>query len=127
LTNKLKKTLTHHKINFINKTNLSRKEIYQEYINTDIVAFVSLREGFGLPIIEANAIGRVVICSDLSSMPEVANDSAHFVNPLDASDIKNGIEKLIENKPYRIQLIQNGFINAAKYHPKKIAEEYRNL
>ena len=127
LSNELINTLTEHKINFVNKVNLSREEIHQEYIYCDIVAFVSLHEGFGLPIIEANAIGRTVITSNISSMPEVANKAAHFVNPLNVSDIKNGIVELIENKPYRMQLIQNGFINAAKYHPIKIAEEYRSL
>ncbi len=127
LSNELKNTLTQHKINFVNKTNLSRSEIYQEYIHTDIVAFISLREGFGLPIIEANAIGRSVISSNLSSMPEVAGNAAHLVNPHNIEAIKNGFIKLINENEYRTQLIENGWKNAQLYTPEIIAEQYQLL
>ena len=60
-----KEKLEIYNLKYINKTNLSREEIHQEYINCDIVAFISLHEGFGLPIIEANAIGRTVITLSL--------------------------------------------------------------
>ena len=127
LNDELKNTLNQHKINFVNKTNLSRSEIYQEYIHTDIVAFVSLREGFGLPIIEANAIGRSVISSNLSSMPEVAGNAAHLVNPHNIEAIKNGFIKLINENEYRTQLIENGWKNAQLYTPEIIAEQYQLL
>lgn len=114
-------------INYINKFNLSRNEIYKEYIYTDIVVFVSLREGFGLPIIEANAIGRPVISSNCSSMPEVANNSAHLVNPTNVIEIRHGIEKIINDENYRNVLIENGLKNARYYSPKLIADKYMSL
>lgn len=123
----LKEKLDISGLTYFNKTNLPRKEIHQEYINCDIVAFISLHEGFGLPIIEAHAIGRTVITSNLSSMPEVANNAAHFVNPLNTEDIKNGFIKLINEKEYRTELIENGWKNAQLYTPEIIAEQYQLL
>lgn len=127
LSNELINTLTKYKINFVNKVNLSREEIHQEYIYCDIVAFVSLHEGFGLPIIEANAIGRTVITSNLSSMPEVANKAAHFVNPFAIEDIKNSFNQIINNADYRKSLVENGWENAQLYTSKIVAKKYKNL
>ncbi len=127
LTVELLELLKESKINYINKYNLTREEIYLEYVNCDIVAFVSLREGFGLPIIEANAIGRAIMTSDISSMPEVAGNSAHLVNPMNIEEIRNGIIKLTENDAYRNQLIANGVENAKKYSPNLIANYYKDL
>ncbi len=114
-------------VNFINKTNLTHSEIYNEYVNCDIVSFVSLHEGFGLPIVEANIIGRAIITSSISSMPEVANNAAHMVNPNNVDDIKGGILKLIENNTYRNTLISNGFENVKQFSPQKIASLYEEL
>lgn len=123
----LKNLLKENKIAYINKVNLTRLEIYQEYINTDMVAFISLQEGFGLPIIEANAVGRPVISSNTSSMPEVANNAAHLVDPKNIDEIKNGFIKIITNVNYRNLLIENGTKNAKRFHPDIIAMNYRTI
>ncbi len=127
LSPKLISLLERNKINYINKYNLNRKGIYREYINTDIVAFISLYEGFGLPIVEANAVGRAVITSKTSSMPEVGGNAAHYVNPYDVDDIKDGIVKVINDNEYRNQLISNGYRNIEKYNPIEIARKYEQL
>jgi glycosyltransferase involved in cell wall biosynthesis len=121
------KKLKEYNINFINKYNLKREEIFQEYLNCDIVMFVSLHEGFGLPILEANAVGRPVITSNISSMPEVAANAAYFVNPLNIIEIRKAIIELIKDKSLREKLVNNGFENLKRFHPDKISEAYLNV
>lgn len=81
--------------------------IFTDYVNDeDLVAlynkaymfvYPSLFEGFGLPILEAMACGTPVITSNITSMPEVAGDSAILINPYDEKEIRNAMERLIEN------------------------------
>ena len=61
--------LEKNKIVYVNYTNLSQEAIIQQYIDCDMLSFVSTYEGFGMPIIEANATGRPVVTSNLLSMP----------------------------------------------------------
>jgi glycosyltransferase involved in cell wall biosynthesis len=114
-------------VNYVNSFNLTQAQLISKYEECDIVSFVSLYEGFGMPIIEANSVGRVVITSSVSSMPEIAGDSAHFVDPLDVSSIKAGILCVIENTQYRDTLITNGFKNAKRFDAVAIAEAYTAL
>lgn len=117
--------LNKYKINYVNSFNLSDDEVLVKYQNCDIVIFVSEYEGFGMPILEANAVGRVVITSNIYSMPEISGNSAHLVNPLCVDDIKNGILKLIADKVYRDMLVSNGFENLKRYDQDKIVNEYK--
>jgi glycosyltransferase involved in cell wall biosynthesis len=107
--------------------NLSREEIVQKYEACDMVTFVSTYEGFGMPIVEANAIGRPVVTSNLSPMKEVAADAARLVDPFDIADIRDGILRVISDQAFREQLIRNGLRNAQRYHPSVIAGQYASL
>jgi glycosyltransferase involved in cell wall biosynthesis len=127
LTHEIIELLKKNEINYVNKSNLTINEIYQAYLDCDIVTFISLREGFGMPIIEANVIGRAIISSNISSMPEVAGISAHLVNPLNTIEIRNGLIKLMEDDDYRRNLIINGLENAKRYNPILISKLYGDL
>ena len=118
--------LVANKIDYTNEVNLTEKEILEKYHQCDILAFVSTYEGFGMPIIEANAIERVVITSDKSSMPEVAGDAAYLVNPLNVNDIRAGILEVINNESLRDNLIRNGKANCKRFNADKIANMYLN-
>ncbi|PCI99612.1 MAG: glycosyl transferase [Flavobacteriales bacterium] len=107
--------------------NVSDIELYKLYKQCDIVSFVSTYEGFGLPIIEAQAIGRPVITSNLASMPEIAGDGALLVNPLSIKEIKNGILSLINNPELRETLILKGLQNIKRFEAHKIAQQYIKL
>lgn len=127
MNNKTSTLLKENDIKWINKYDLTQEEVYTEYQNTDLVTLISLCEGFGLPIIEAQVIGRPVITSNTCSMPEVANNSAHIVDPYNIEEIRLGIEKIINDKEYRNLLIEKGVKNAANFSPQKIASLYENL
>lgn len=117
--------LEKHRIDYSNFRNISKEEIIKKYIETDILVFVSTYEGFGLPIIEANAIGRVVITSNVTSMPEVSGDAAHIVDPYSIDAIRFGIKRLIDDDEYRNQLIENGRINSLRFSEDKFVYEHR--
>ncbi len=119
--------LEENKIAYAIKSNLSSEELYSEYVNADIVAFVSTSEGFGMPIVEANSVERAVITSNISSMPEVAGDAACLVNPYDTNDIRKGLLRLIHDDNYREQLITNGRKNKLRFDAQIIAEQYYQL
>lgn len=111
-------------LNYSNVYNLSDNEILNEYRQCDIVSFPSLYEGFGMPIIEAQAVGRVVVTSDISPMNQIANDSAILVNPHDINSIREGFIKAIKNN--QIYIIK-GLTNIQKYTVKTICLKYIDL
>ena len=114
-------------IEFIFKSQLNNDEVIQEYQNCDLLSFISTYEGFGLPIIEAQACGRAVITSKISSMPEVGGNGAYYVDPYDTEEIKKGILKIISDIEFRDNLIKKGLENVKRFDPKKIADQYNQV
>lgn len=119
--------LSRCKIDYAVSGGLTDEEIVEKYRASDIVSFVSTNEGFGFPIIEANAVGRVVVTSNISSMPEIAGNSAHLVDPFDVISIRDGFLKVIQDKNYRERLILNGFENVKRFNVKSISGQYLEL
>lgn len=82
---------------------------------SELFLFPSLREGFGIPIIEAMACGTPVITSNTSSMPEVAGDAACLVNPNSTENIYEAIAKVRSDKNYKNQLTEKGLARYTKF------------
>jgi len=89
--------------------------------------YPSLRESFGIPILEGMRCGVPVITSNTSSMPEVAGDAAELVDPANPSQIVNAIVKILNNSTYKDELIIKGFQRASLFSWRKMAQEYHNL
>lgn len=124
LSESQQKHLQNLSIDFEARHNLSEAEIIACYESCDLLTFVSTHEGFGLPILEAQAVGRPVVTSDVLSMPEVAGGAACLVNPADVDSIRAGILQVIGNEAYRTELIEKGLANVRRFHPEHIARQY---
>jgi glycosyltransferase involved in cell wall biosynthesis len=84
--------------------------------------FPSLHEGFGLPVLEAQACGCPVITSNTSSLPEVAGDAALLVAPQDATAIAVAMERIALTPKLREALVERGLANARRFSWKFCAE-----
>jgi glycosyltransferase involved in cell wall biosynthesis len=103
------------------------EELLEKYRQADIVALCSTHEGFGMPIIEAQVTGRVVLTSNCSSMPDVAGKGAFLVDPFSVKSIKEGILQLISNETLRNELIAAGYENCKRFDPAVIAGQYLKI
>jgi glycosyltransferase involved in cell wall biosynthesis len=96
-----------------------------------MVVFASLYEGFGLPILEAQAMGRPVITSNFGAMREAAGDGALLVDPYSVEAIRAAILRVKNEPGLREDLIAKGLRNAANFSADavamKYAQIYRNL
>ncbi len=77
--------------------------------------FPSLYEGFGFPILEAQACGTPVLCSNTSSLPEVAGDGALLVDPLDTAALAAAMRRLTADASLRDALIARGYANLGRF------------
>lgn len=109
--------------NFILPGFVSSDEMPLLYNAATLFLYPSLRESFGLPILEAMGCSTPVITSLTSSMPEVAGDAALFVNPFDVNDITKKIEDLLSNSELRDELSKKGLQRSAAFNWRKSAED----
>jgi glycosyltransferase involved in cell wall biosynthesis len=106
---------------------LTDQEMIREYQECDLLLFASTFEGFGMPIVEAQTIGRPVITSDRSPMREVAGGGALLVDPESTRSIRDGIDRMISDSKLRERLLARGSENARLYSAESIAAEYAAL
>lgn len=100
------------------------QEEKQDLLNkTAVFLFPGFYEGFGLPILEAQAAGVPVVTSFNSSMPEVAGEGALFVNPRNPAQIAEAAKKIIDEELLRDRLIQGGYENIKRFSWEKCARE----
>lgn len=106
---------------------VSQEKIVELYKSADIISFPSSYEGFGMPIIEANAIGRVVIAGDIPVLHEVAGEAACFVDPLDIKALRSAFNKVICDTNYKEKLCRLGLTNVERFRVDNIATQYERI
>ncbi len=92
------------------------------YSNAECFVYCSLYEGFGLPILEAMLCGCPVICSNISSMPEVAGDAALLVDPAQKEQLVGTMKQVHQDAALREKMREAGLAQASKFSYKKAAE-----
>jgi glycosyltransferase involved in cell wall biosynthesis len=94
---------------------VSEEDLAAVYSLARALAFPSLYEGFGLPVLEAMACGTPVVCANASSLPEVAGDAAVLVDPLDVDGLAEALERVLDDDVLRQELIRRGHERAARF------------
>ncbi len=89
----------------------------------DVVAYPSLYEGFGLPVLEALACGAVVVASSTTSIPEVAGDAALLVDPMSVEGMADGLSRAATDRQLRVRLQKAGPARARAFTWRRCAEE----
>jgi glycosyltransferase involved in cell wall biosynthesis len=101
------------------------------YAGSQALAFPSEFEGFGLPVLEAMACGTPVVCSNTSSLPEVAGDAALLVDPLDVDALTDALRRVLSDPALATELRDRGLAQAARFSWARAAQEtlavYRRL
>ena len=92
-----------------------------------MLAFPSLHEGFGLPVLEAQACGTPVACSMVSSLPEAAGDAALFFDPFDVDAITGAMLRVIRDESVGAKLIARGFDNLRRFSWEASARAILNV
>lgn len=85
------------------------------FSNAACFAFPTLFEGFGIPVIQAQACGTPVICSKTTSLPEIAGDAALLINPRDPRDIAQALRKVLTDQKVHKDLVQKGYKNVERF------------
>jgi glycosyltransferase involved in cell wall biosynthesis len=96
------------------------------YSSCEAFIFPSYSEGFGWPVIEAQACGAPVIASNIEPMPEVSGGAALYADPSDPEAFAEALLTL-QNLTTRALLVQRGFANSGRFEPAHMIQAYLNL
>ena len=105
----------------------SDDEMYRIIGNSTVFLFLPLVEGFGLPPIEAMQLGVPVVCSDVSSLPEVVGDAAIRVNPKNPKSVAYAMNEIVSDTKVQAMLTERGKRNAERFSWNSRSELYWNV
>lgn len=105
-----------HRLGYVSESDLAAL-----YRRADMAAYVSIYEGFGLPVLEAMRCGTAVLTSSSSSLPEVGGDAAAYVDPGDVEDIQRGLAELLADGERRARLGAAGIARAERFDWQRTA------
>jgi glycosyltransferase involved in cell wall biosynthesis len=125
IKSKLFKSPAHNRIIFANE--VSNNDLLWYYRCATIFTYISLYEGFGLPILEAMSAGTPVVTSNFGAMAEIAGNAALLVDPLDVDAIANGLNALLQDETLQEKLRLEGKKRIKNYTVQNMISEYHNL
>ena len=99
------------------------QDLAEYYRAADLLLFPSLREGFGLPVLEAMACGTPVVCGKGSALDEVAADAALQVDVRDEQGLSEAVRAVLDDEPTALRLSQAGIRRAASFTWRRCAVE----
>jgi glycosyltransferase involved in cell wall biosynthesis len=108
-------------------SNIPEKDLAAIYQGALLSVYISVFEGFGLPVIESMACGCPVVTSTVSVLPETAGEAALLCNPADIDDIGGKILMLLKDPALRSKLIKKGNKRARHFHPELYAKKLHEL
>ena len=114
-----------NQVMFIHNSDTS--ELQAIYQMAQAMVYPSFFEGFGLPVLEAQASGCPVITSNLSSLPEAGGEGAIYVDPSDIPAIGKSIRNMLYDNTLRILMKAKGSANAALFSEKLVADRLMKL
>lgn len=106
---------------------VSDEELVQYYSNALIFIYPSFYEGFGFPPLEAMACGTPVICSNITSLPEVGGDAVVYCDPYNIQDIKEKIELVLNDASLQEELKVKGLERAQSFSWDKSAKGHMDV
>lgn len=124
LTPEQQAVLANNDVAFSTRSNISETELSLLYAQSDIILFVSTFEGFGLPILEAQKAGRVVITSNTEPMKTVAGKGAILADPYSTASIREAVMLAVTDQTMREASIAQGYVNLKKYEAEAVAAAY---
>lgn len=108
-------------------SNIPESELAALYQTAVLTVYISVFEGFGLPVIESMACGCPVVTSSVSVLPETAGDAAVLCNPAKVEEIAQKILLLLENEDFSNKIIEKGVQRANLFHPEHYAQKLISL
>lgn len=103
------------------------EEMAYLYSKAAMLVFPSLFEGFGIPLVEAMAVGCPVVAANVTSLPEVGADAAEYFDPLSAESIGTAMEKIWCDGALRRQLVERGQRRALDFSATKLAQTHLSV
>ncbi len=102
---------------------IPEKDMVALHASALCLVYPSLYEGFGLPLVKSLKVGTPIITSNISSMPEVADKAAIYIDPNSTEDLTKAITKIIKSSTLRNKLTANGITQAKKFDWLKTAQQ----
>ena len=118
-----------HRVHFLEQADFD--DFPALYAGAICSLYLSVFEGFGIPVLESMCSGTPVVCSNVSSLPEVAGDAAVLVDPTDVDAVAEAVNRVAEDAVFRNELVGKAHIQSQRFSKEQVIGElyevYRNV